>query len=66
MAVPKRKPSTQRQGKRRGTQLLKLPTLTPCPECGKPKRPHEVCPHCGYYNKKKALEIKEKRKKKSA
>jgi len=63
-AVPKRKPSTQRQGKRRATHKLPLPPLVPCPNCQKPKLPHLVCPHCGYYKKEKVIWIKEKKKSK--
>jgi large subunit ribosomal protein L32 len=65
-ALPKRKVSKQRKGKRRATIKLKLFNLVTCPNCGKKKRPHEVCPNCGYYNKKRVLEIKttEKKKKK--
>jgi len=23
--------------------------LQPCPQCRKPRRPHHICPNCGYY-----------------
>jgi large subunit ribosomal protein L32 len=66
-ALPKRKISKQRRGKRRAMIRLKLINLVICPNCGEKKRPHEACPNCGYYNKKRVLEIKtaEKKKKKS-
>jgi len=64
-ALPKRKPSTRRQGKRRATHTLKLPALVSCPKCNEPKRPHEVCPNCGYYKKKEVIKVKEKPKRKS-
>lgn len=65
-ALPKRKPSTRRQGKRRAIHKIKLPALVVCQNCNKLKRPHEVCPHCGHYKKKKVLDIKEKPKKKKS
>ncbi|MBC7336117.1 MAG: 50S ribosomal protein L32 [Clostridia bacterium] len=28
---------------------VQTPGLVACPQCHEPKRPHHVCPHCGYY-----------------
>ncbi len=28
------------------------------PECGKPVLPHHVCPACGFYKGRKAIEVK--------
>jgi large subunit ribosomal protein L32 len=53
-ALPKRKPSTRRQGKRRATQQLKVPEIAICPECKSDKLPHYVCPSCGSYGKKES------------
>lgn len=47
MAVPKYRPSSQRQGRRRGTHKTKLPDVTKCQFCGAQKRPHFACPNCG-------------------
>ncbi|MBL7078364.1 50S ribosomal protein L32 [Candidatus Shapirobacteria bacterium] len=52
-ALPKRKPSTHRQGRRRASQKLSLPDLTICPHCGEEKAPHLVCPVCGEWGKPK-------------
>ncbi|MCS7279440.1 MAG: 50S ribosomal protein L32 [Thermodesulfobacteriaceae bacterium] len=60
MAVPKRKVSRSRRGKRRAHQHLVLPSLSPCPRCRSPKRPHRVCPNCGYYKNKSFLKVEEK------
>ncbi|MCO6046782.1 50S ribosomal protein L32 [Aeoliella sp. ICT_H6.2] len=51
MAVPKRKHSNSRSGKRRSHDQLKGRQLQPCPKCGEPKPSHVVCPneHCGHY-----------------
>ncbi len=53
MAVPKYRPSSQKQGKRRRTHKLKLPDLTKCQFCGALKRPHFACPNCGKIGTKK-------------
>lgn len=46
-ALPKRKISTRRQGKRRAAKKIKLVNLIKCPACGKNKRSHQACPACG-------------------
>ena len=52
MAVPKRKVSRSRAGKRRAHQALKAPSLSECPQCAQPKLPHRICPNCGTYKGK--------------
>jgi len=42
-----------RQGRRRATQRLVLPTLVPCSNCHSLITPHRVCPYCGFYNGQK-------------
>lgn len=49
MAVPKRKHSNHRSGKRRANDGLKTPELQSCPRCGTMKRSHTVCATCGHY-----------------
>ncbi len=51
-ALPKRKPSSHRQGRRRRTQKISLPKLVTCPKCGHKKLPHLPCPHCGWHEQK--------------
>ncbi len=51
MAVPKYRPSRQRQGRRRSQHQVKLPETSECPHCGALKRPHYACPSCGKYGK---------------
>lgn len=63
MAVPKRKHSTGRKGKRRAAIKLGLPRLVPCPACGQKKLPHVVCPNCGTYKDSQIVEKKEPKKK---
>ena len=52
MAVPKRKTSTARRDKR-------LPAMATCDHCGSVKRPHRVCPVCGYYNGVEVINMKD-------
>lgn len=59
MAVPKRKTSKSRRDKRRTHFKAQAPTTSTCSNCGEVTRPHNICPHCGHYNGKKVLEIKE-------
>jgi len=64
-ALPKRKISRHRQGKRRAGQIRGkklLPSLVKCSQCGQPKPPHQACPYCGFYKGKQVVVIKEKDK----
>ncbi len=63
MGLPKRRHSSTRQAKRRTHYKLNAPSITRCPQCNRPKLPHRICPHCGFYSGKKVLEIKIKEKK---
>jgi len=63
-ALPKRKISTGRKGRRRSAIKLKLPTLVPCPHCGQPKQPHLACQNCGYYKEEERVKQKTKKGKK--
>jgi large subunit ribosomal protein L32 len=49
MAVPKRRVSHARQGKRRSHLRVKPLQIQYCPQCGDPALPHRVCASCGYY-----------------
>ena len=60
MAVPKRRVSKARRDKRRSNEWkLSAPTLEKCSKCGSYKRPHRVCPECGYYNGRQVVEKKD-------
>ncbi len=64
MANPKRRHSKSRRDKRRANWKISLPDLSFCPQCKEPKLPHHVCLHCGFYNGKEVIKIKEKKEKK--
>ena len=49
MAVPKRRTSHSRQGKRRSHHHLTPVQIQYCPRCEQPVLPHRVCPNCGFY-----------------
>ena len=56
MAVPKRKISKSRKGKRRSHWKAEVPGLVKCPKCGEFVVPHRACPQCGYYKNRKVVE----------
>lgn len=58
MGVPKRRVSHARQGERRSHLAIDLPNLEECPHCHEQKRQHRVCPNCGYYNGRLAIDLK--------
>ncbi|MBU3957064.1 50S ribosomal protein L32 [Patescibacteria group bacterium] len=64
-ALPKRRISTGRKGRRRTAIRLRVPKLVACPNCGQLKKSHQVCPLCGYYKGKEVVKIKIKKGKKS-
>ena len=49
MAVPKRKQSNSRTGRRRAHDAKKAKQLTLCPKCSTALPTHVVCPTCGNY-----------------
>ncbi len=62
MATPKKKISRSRRNMRRfaaGNALEKV-TLTNCPACSEPVRPHRICA-CGSYAGKSVLKAKAKK-----
>ena len=52
MGVPKRRVSHARKGERRAHLAL-------CDHCHSPKLPHHVCPTCGWYNGRQAIDLKQ-------
>ena len=64
MAVPKKKTTKSKKGKRRSHHALKKLNLAKCSNCGGYILPHRVCPNCGFYKGKEVIKIREKKKKK--
>jgi len=59
MAHPKRKTSKTRRDKRRTHKKAQHVQLSTCSNCGATKKYHTVCPECGYYRGKLAIETSE-------
>ncbi len=57
MPNPKRRHSAQRRDKRRSHDFITAPQLTACSHCGSAALTHRICPECGYYRGKQAIEI---------
>ena len=49
MAVPKRRQSNSKTGRRRSHDALKPKQLQFCPKCSKAVLSHVICPNCGHY-----------------
>lgn len=56
MPVPKRKHGRASTATRRAQHKLEAPSTSACPQCHQPKRPHHVCPECGYYDGREVVE----------
>lgn len=59
MAVPKRRTSKQRKRKRRTHHEAGATAIQECPRCGDPRRPHRICPSCGYYDDREVVPVEE-------
>jgi len=59
MPNPKRRHSNARTGKRRAHDALDRPSLSTCKNCGEVKRPHTVCPNCGFYAGREVVKTEE-------
>ncbi len=62
--LPKRRHSTRRGGKRKAAIKLASVATFACINCNKPRRPHTICPTCGYYDGKEVIKQKIKKEKK--
>jgi large subunit ribosomal protein L32 len=58
MAVPKKKTSKAKSRSRRASSwVLRAPARSVCPQCAAAKLPHVVCPNCGWYKGRQALDV---------
>lgn len=56
MAVPKRRKTRSKMLMRRAHWKSSAPTYSSCPRCHEAKLPHRVCPNCGQYAGRQAVE----------
>lgn len=61
MAVPKRRTSHARQGKRRSHLHLKPKQVQYCSQCNEPVLPHHVCSNCGHYQGREVVVVEEEK-----
>lgn len=59
MAVPKRKTSKRKKRARNTHKKAPAINIQACPKCGSRKRPHHVCPECGFYAGEQRVVAKE-------
>jgi large subunit ribosomal protein L32 len=58
MAVPKKKKSKSKSRSHRAAAWqLDAPARSTCPRCGNVKLPHVVCPTCGWYKGRTAVDV---------
>ena len=62
MAVPKRRTSKAVTRSRKANWKVAAPGLGECPQCHELKKPHNICPKCGYYDGVQVVEQKEEKK----
>jgi large subunit ribosomal protein L32 len=61
MAVPKRRTSRSRKGKRRSHHFITPPQVQYCARCNEPVLPHRVCPNCGHYQGREVVVMEEEK-----
>jgi large subunit ribosomal protein L32 len=61
MAVPKRRQSNARTGRRRAHDAKKPRQLMACPQCSMAIPSHVICPNCGHYMGRKIVETEKKK-----
>ena len=58
MAVPKKKTSKAKSRSRRASNWRLEPAArSVCPQCNRAKLPHVVCPNCGWYAGRQAIDV---------
>jgi len=58
VAVPKKKTSKAKSRSRRASAWrLGEPARSICPRCDAAKSPHVVCPNCGWYAGRQAIDV---------
>ncbi len=58
MPVPKKKKSKSKSRSHRAAAWkLEAPARSTCPRCNAAKRPHVVCPACGWYRDRVVIDV---------
>ena len=58
MPVPKKKKSKSKSRSHRAAAWkLDAPARSVCPRCNAAKRPHTVCPSCGWYRDRVVIDV---------
>lgn len=60
MGLPAKRRTKQSKRERASHFALKTFRLTICSHCKRSIRPHQVCPHCGYYNGRLVMNVTSK------
>ncbi len=60
MGLPAKRRTKQSKRERASHFALKTYRLSVCSHCQRKIQPHNVCPHCGYYNGRPVLNITSK------
>ncbi len=60
MGLTKRRFSKARTASRRAGFRTRAVTLVDCPQCHARMVPHRVCPACGHYGGRQAIQVKAK------
>jgi len=58
MAVPRSRISKSKKRSRSAHSALKAKGVSTCTNCQKTKRPHTICPYCGFYAKRVVISQK--------
>lgn len=61
-ALPKKRISRERQGKRRQSIKLETVVLVKCQNCGTLKISHTTCTSCGFYKNRVVKKVEERTK----
>ncbi|MCZ6534672.1 MAG: 50S ribosomal protein L32 [Dehalococcoidia bacterium] len=56
-ALPKKKLTRARSGRKLVAYRLKPLHPSLCPQCRSAKLPHRVCPHCGFYKGRQVVKM---------
>ncbi|MEX0649670.1 MAG: 50S ribosomal protein L32 [Candidatus Andersenbacteria bacterium] len=60
MAVPKRKTSKSKKGRRRSHHFVTASVFRNCPKCNSPIPSHTACPTCGTYKGRDVINVMKK------